>query len=163
MAFLGEPFTWVNGLGLLVLILGVVLFNWLKYTKLRQELAAEEGGGAGAGTSRGGSPGAGGGVYKLSAEEDEEGGGGSEVEMAGPAHGGHDRGGGGGGGLLDAAAGRGGLRGSGEHAVLMLGVREGFLLDDEAILQASPAASWRRRGASSPTHGLATPRGDHGA
>ena len=33
--FLGEGFTWVNACGLLVLIAGVVLFNYLKYKKIK--------------------------------------------------------------------------------------------------------------------------------
>jgi solute carrier family 35 protein C2 len=34
--FLHESFTFINAMGLVVLIAGVVLFNWLKYNKLRQ-------------------------------------------------------------------------------------------------------------------------------
>ena len=34
--FLHESFTMINAMGLLVLIAGVVLFNWLKYMKLKQ-------------------------------------------------------------------------------------------------------------------------------
>lgn len=123
VAFLGEPFSWVNGLGLLVLILGVVLFNWLKYQKVKSELAT-----AGGGTD-------GGEAGKLGSEEDE--GAGSEVELSGT--------GGGGGGLSSPARAGSPTRGSGEHAVLMLGVREGFLVEDEALLHPSPRSSWRRR------------------
>lgn len=143
--FLGENFTWINGMGLLVLILGVVLFNYLKFQKLRSELAP---GGITPTAS----------AAKLSSEgEGEPGsGGGSEVEMMG--------GGGGGGygalGPFDTAAsggfgGSGSLAGtprrataahhlsarrsgSGEHQVLILGLREGSLVDDEALLRHSP-------------------------
>ena len=36
VAFLGERFTAVNALGLCILILGVALFNWTKYRKLKE-------------------------------------------------------------------------------------------------------------------------------
>ena len=35
VAFLGERFTVINGVGLCILIAGVVLFNFLKYRKIR--------------------------------------------------------------------------------------------------------------------------------
>lgn len=68
---------------------------------------------------------------KLTSEDEVGGGGGgsgSEVEMNGAAFGGS-----GGGGTLS-PTGRGG-GGSGDHQVLMLGVREGFLLEDEQLLR----------------------------
>lgn len=122
-----------------------MLFNYLKFQKLRSELAP---GGITPTAS----------AAKLSSEgEGEPGsGGGSEVEMMG--------GGGGGGygalGPFDTAAsggfgGSGSLAGtprrataahhlsarrsgSGEHQVLILGLREGSLVDDEALLRHSP-------------------------
>ncbi|KAL4448483.1 hypothetical protein ABPG75_005702 [Micractinium tetrahymenae] len=136
--FLGENFTWVNGLGLLVLILGVVLFNWFKFRKLKQELAAAPAA-AGAKLSDGdegpgyGPPGGG--------EVDAANGGGSagsEVELGGGF-------GGAGSGSLSPSPRRSG-------GVLMLGVREGFLLEDEQLLrEASPrsplgGSSWRSGG-----------------
>lgn len=46
VVFLGETFTAVNALGLCILILGVVLFNWTKYKRLQQEATTntDEGG-----------------------------------------------------------------------------------------------------------------------
>ena len=41
--FLGERFTAVNALGLVILILGVVLFNWTKYRRLKEDPPAAEG------------------------------------------------------------------------------------------------------------------------
>lgn len=35
VAFLGERFTAINGVGLCILIAGVVLFNFLKYRKIK--------------------------------------------------------------------------------------------------------------------------------
>jgi solute carrier family 35 protein C2 len=123
--FLGEAFTWINALGLLVLILGVVLFNWLKWKKLKAELAADVA------------------VAKLDAAE---GGGGGELELSRTSsaeelapHG----------GARPGAALSPGLRagGSGEHQVLMLGTRQGFLLEDEQLLrEASPRAHSLARG-----------------
>lgn len=140
--FLGENFTWINALGLLVLILGVVLFNWMKYRKLKQQLAAAPVATAVPGGKL--SDGDEGPVYVPA-------GGGGGAEAA------HDCGSAGsevelGGGF--------GARGSGSAspsprrsgAVLMLGVREGFLLEDEQLLhEGSPrsplgSGSWHVNG-----------------
>lgn len=42
VVFLGERFTAINVLGLVILILGVVLFNWTKYRRLKEDLPATE-------------------------------------------------------------------------------------------------------------------------
>lgn len=128
-------------MGLLVLILGVVLFNWMKYRKLKQELAAAPVAAAPLGA-------------KLSDGEE------------GPRCG---RGGEGGGGAADGSGSAGsevelgggfGARGSGSLSpsprrsggVLMLGVRDGFLLEDEQLLREgsprSPSGSGSWRGSS---------------
>ncbi|KAL4438191.1 hypothetical protein ABPG77_010552 [Micractinium sp. CCAP 211/92] len=139
--FLGENFTWINGLGLLVLILGVVLFNWMKYRKLKQELAAAPVSAAPAGAKL--SDNDEGARYGPDGGSAANGGGstGSEVELGG-GFGGH------GSGSLSPSPRRSG-------AVLMLGVREGFLLEDEQLLrERSPRsppgdASWRGSGPGS--------------
>lgn len=133
--FLGEQFTWINAMGLLVLIAGVVLFNYLKFKKLKEELAAAEPGklGAGAGGHANGVA-AGGGELELSRAGS---GSGSELELHG--------GGGGGAGLGISPRHAGG--GSGEHQVLMLGTRQAFLVEDEQLLReasaGSPGQLWR--------------------
>lgn len=134
-----------------------VLFNYLKYQKLKSELGA---GGLTPTAS----------AAKLSSEgEGEPGsGGGSEVEMMGGGGGGYGAlgpfdtaasGGLGGSGPLAGtprrAAGAHGLAarrgGSGDHQVLILGLREGSLVDDDLLLRHSPGRSRvvRSRGPSS--------------
>ena len=132
MLFLGESFTWVNGMGLLVLIAGVVLFNYLKYQKLKSDLlpgqpaAVLRGGGkASDGAELGAAGGEVGGCSSGSGS-----GSGSEVEL-----------GGGGSGPVRQPSG-----GAEQHQTLMLGTRQGFLLEDEQLLrQGAPggAAPWR--------------------
>jgi hypothetical protein len=148
--FLGESFTWVNGMGLLVLIAGVVLFNYLKYQKLKTDLhlgqpAAGLGGGGKA--SDGAELAAAGGDGGCSS------GSGSEVELS------SSGGGGGGGGLVRQAS------GGAEHQTLMLGIRQGFLLEDEQLVRQGShgsAVPWRpetmRSRAPSPPGSLETQR-----
>ncbi len=50
--FLGERFTAVNALGLVILILGVVLFNWTKYRRLKEDPPAPDGAKSHAGPAR---------------------------------------------------------------------------------------------------------------
>lgn len=42
VVFLHEPFTAVNALGLVILIFGVILFNWTKYRKMKEQRISEE-------------------------------------------------------------------------------------------------------------------------
>jgi solute carrier family 35 protein C2 len=145
--FLGESFTWVNGMGLLVLIAGVVLFNYLKYQKLKSDLhlgqpVAGVGGGGKAsdGAELAAAAGGDGGCSSGS---------GSEVELSS----------GGGGGLVRQPS------GGAEHQTLMLGIRQGFLVEEEQLLRQGShgsAVPWRpetmRSRAPSPPGSLQTQR-----
>lgn len=139
--FLGEKFTWINGMGLLVLIAGVVLFNYLKFRKLKGELSSgalapccKAGASPSSGSADGGggefaaAPGPGpNGELELSRAGSDD-----ELALRGPSGGA----GLGGLGLGSSSLGYSPRRaGSGEHPVLLLGTRQAFLHEGEQLLQ----------------------------